>query len=44
MLYPKNKKEFPGIAIDKADGYRATTKDVANEPHRLNNNPRNDDM
>lgn len=40
----KDGKDYPGVAVDKADGGKATKSDVKNEPRRLNNNPRNNDM
>ncbi len=39
-----DKSDFPGVAIDKADNDKVTPRDVKDEPRRLNNNPRNDDM
>ncbi len=39
-----DKSDYPGVAIDEGDDDKVTAAEIKNEPRRLNNNPRNDDM
>lgn len=39
-----DKKDYPGVDVNKADHDKVTKKLVKEETRELNNNPRNNDM